>query len=274
MNAAFSIRAIATTILICCWNGLSQDAPASFELRPIESPPVFGTFYLATGSAPFPFDPYFGQLPVYESKPGVYVVDDSQINSFGGQALGALNGGGGAMTLSDPLPDPCNGNCPTNGGGGGPIAYGGNYDHSSTDLWLEVTSVVMSNSLAYFVIHTPETNGVYDLFSTTNMAPSYVGLNQTNWVWILRTAAGQTNITLTNIWQWQGWFELGTMLDGDSDGITTAFETLVSHTSPSNADTDGDGILDGVEVQYALNPIVADPPFTISITQPTDPLLP
>jgi hypothetical protein len=51
-------------------------------------------------------------------------------------------------------------------------------------------------------------------------------------------------------------------------GSRRAYETLVSHTLPGNSDSDADGILDGVEVQYALNPNEADPPFTISITQP------
>ena len=44
----------------------------------------------------------------------------------------------------------------------------------------------------------------------------------------------------------------------DSDGLTDAYELLVSHTNPSNADTDGDGIPDGWEVAHGLNPLVND----------------
>ena len=34
------------------------------------------------------------------------------------------------------------------------------------------------------------------------------------------------------------------MLDSDGDGLTDAFENLVSHTDRFNPDTDGDGISD------------------------------
>jgi hypothetical protein len=37
---------------------------------------------------------------------------------------------------------------------------------------------------------------------------------------------------------------LGTPKDSDKDGLTDAYELLVSHTDPNNADTDGDGIPD------------------------------
>jgi hypothetical protein len=141
---------------------------------------------------------------------------------------------------------------------------------SSTSLWLEIT--VDTNYVGNFVVHTSDTNSAYDLFGTTNMvALSLPTLSKTNWMFLLRTTVRPTNFLWTSISTCEAYFQLGTLTDDDSDGITTAYETLVSHTSPSNADTDGDGILDGVEVQYALNPLVADPPFTISITQPTDP---
>lgn len=40
--------------------------------------------------------------------------------------------------------------------------------------------------------------------------------------------------------------------DTDRDGLSNEFETNVTHTSPSNADTDGDGIPDGYEVYGAV----------------------
>ncbi len=53
---------------------------------------------------------------------------------------------------------------------------------TTNDLWLEVSGV--SNATAYLVIHIPwnETNGVYDLFGTTNLSANVLGLNVTNWV--------------------------------------------------------------------------------------------
>ncbi|MGA3163627.1 MAG: hypothetical protein ABSD77_05445 [Verrucomicrobiota bacterium] len=127
---------------------------------------------------------------------------------------------------------------------------------TTNDLWLEVSGV--SNATAYLVIHIPwnETNGVYDLFGTTNLAANVPGLNVTNWVWLARTAAWQTNINMANLWPDMGVFRLGTMLDSDGDGLTDAYEKLISHTDPNNPDTSGDGISDGWEVALGLNPLL------------------
>jgi hypothetical protein len=46
--------------------------------------------------------------------------------------------------------------------------------------------------------------------------------------------------------------------DGDKDGISDQDEILRTGTDPKKADTDGDGINDGVEVIYRMNPLDAD----------------
>ncbi len=51
-----------------------------------------------------------------------------------------------------------------------------------------------------------------------------------------------------------GFFRLGTRLDTDGDGLSDAFETLVSLTDPGNADTDGDTMPDGWETSFGLDP--------------------
>lgn len=93
------------------------------------------------------------------------------------------------------------------------------------------------------------TNGVedapYDLFMTTNLAPGATFLNLTNWAWLYRSAPGQTNFTLTNYPVPEAYFALGTTNDTDADGLTDAFELLVSHSLPGTNDSDGDGLLDG-----------------------------
>jgi hypothetical protein len=49
---------------------------------------------------------------------------------------------------------------------------------------------------------------------------------------------------------------LGTPQDSDDDGLTDAYELLVSHTDPHNAYSNLDGILDGWEILLGLNPQV------------------
>jgi hypothetical protein len=48
---------------------------------------------------------------------------------------------------------------------------------------------------------------------------------------------------------------LGTPQDSDGDGLTDAYELLISHTDPNNPDTDGDGIPDGWSVLLGVNPL-------------------
>ena len=51
---------------------------------------------------------------------------------------------------------------------------------------------------------------------------------------------------------------LGTPIDTDGDGLTDAFENLVTHTDPHNPDTDGDGISDSDEYLLNLNPLITN----------------
>jgi hypothetical protein len=59
---------------------------------------------------------------------------------------------------------------------------------------------------------------------------------------------------LTNLPASSALLILGTPQDSDGDGLTDAYESLVSHTDPHKADTSGDGMLDGWKVLWGLNP--------------------
>ena len=58
-------------------------APAQEAPQLVNNAPASGTFFLLSVSPPlpFPFDPYFGVLPVY-SYDGVFFVDDSQVGDL------------------------------------------------------------------------------------------------------------------------------------------------------------------------------------------------
>ena len=64
------------------------------------------------------------------------------------------------------------------------------------------------------------TNGVYDLFSTTNLASPW-------WNWVLRSIPGKTNLTVTNLTQPVDFFILGLTNDTDGGGLSDAYERLL-----------------------------------------------
>jgi hypothetical protein len=196
-------------------------------------------------SPPYPFDPYGGALKIerLDEKAGQFLVLDTPEDYAALQALKAAE---------KELYEKENGGVARNG----PEDEGGEaYAYGPDDLWLEIVSKV--DDTASFVIHTPDPEGVYDLFMTTNLSPNVLGLNLTNWLWLMRTSPGETNLVVTNLWAGEAYFRLGTMLDSDSDGMTDAYESLVAHTSSTLPDSDDDGLSDGFEFQLGFNPLDA-----------------
>jgi hypothetical protein len=132
----------------------------------------------------------------------------------------------------------------------------------STNLGNCVTSSVvwMTNVVIY-----SQTNGVdigfsirggtngafYDVFATAGL----VGQSITNAIW---TWMGQghpcSGYRLNNLPASSALLILGTPVDYDHDGLTDAYELLVSHSDPQNADSNLDGIGDGVAVLQGRNP--------------------
>jgi hypothetical protein len=160
----------------------------------------------------------------------------------------AANASSGMQAMDVPIP----------GGGGGTNGDGGFYSDSfqppvytTNDLWLQMVGTTNNGTdmTAYLVINTPwnVTNGVYDLFATTNLAPSA-------WQWLGRCSPGQTNLTVVNLASPTEFFILGLTNDTDGDGLTDAYENLVSHTSPTNAYSNLDGLPDSWEASLGLNP--------------------
>ena len=260
MKATFRVWAKFTVVLVGCGFALiSIWRTQAQELRQVSDPPLFGTFWLLSfeldgrQSPPYPFDPYEGSLPIYqlEGFPGNYLVADSPEDYSELRNRKTAEAYGEMSTMDGDEGPPVPGEGGGGEGGGGPEFDGPEY--GTNDLWLEIVTV--TNGLANFTIHTPD-SAAYDLFGTTNLATDVPGLNGTYWVWLLRTEVGETNIVLTNLWPDMGFFRLGTMQDSDNDGLTDAYERLVSHTDPLNWDTDGDGLSDGWEVEHGMNPLL------------------
>ena len=112
----------------------------------------------------------------------------------------------------------------------------------------------------------------YDVFANSLLVPV---TSATAWAWM-----GQgyhcTTYLLTNLPSTSTFLMLAKPTDSDLDGLTDAYENLVSKTDPNNPDTDGDGVLDGWEVVFYTNPKnqdsdgdgVIDQPFQVLITRP------
>ncbi|MCX6915585.1 MAG: hypothetical protein NT167_21505, partial [Verrucomicrobia bacterium] len=97
--------------------------------------------------------------------------------------------------------------------------------YTTDALWLELTRV--TNYTANLIVHSPEaeaTSGVYDLYLTTSLSPEGQGLNLTNWLWLLRTDPGQTNLTVPDLLVDGAFFMLGRTNDTDGDGMSDAYE--------------------------------------------------
>ena len=123
------------------------------------------------------------------------------------------------------------------------------------------------------VVATPGTNGTvslaftiaggsnglpYDVFATSALA---YPITNAQWGWM-----GQgyqcTRYVLTNLPASSALLILGTPQDSDQDGLTDAYELLMSKTNPLKADSSGDGMLDGWKVLWGLNPLVNNPAQT------------
>lgn len=112
---------------------------------------------------------------------------------------------------------------------------------SGTNMNVTFTIAGGSNGIPYDVF----ANSVLDFSSNTNLA----------WAWM---GQGYQCVTysLTNLPSPTCFLVLGTPQDTDGDGLTDAYEELVSKTNPFNADTSGDGMLDGWKVEWGLNPLI------------------
>jgi hypothetical protein len=129
---------------------------------------------------------------------------------------------------------------------------------SSSAVWMtNVVATLVTNGTVNvaFTILGGSNSLPYDVFATAGL----VGRSITNaqWGWM-----GQgyqcARYLLTNLPSSSALLILGTPQDTDQDGLTDAYELLVSHSRPDKADSSGDGMLDGWKVLWGLTPSVTN----------------
>jgi hypothetical protein len=131
------------------------------------------------------------------------------------------------------------------------------YGTNAYQVWItNVTATVAANGTmdVTFAIGGGQDGFFYDVFAGNSLTSP---LGNGYWSW---QGQGQHCYvySLTNLPQGTVFLVLGTPYDLDEDGLTSAYENLVSKTDPNNADTDGDGIPDGWEVLLGMNPLIND----------------
>jgi hypothetical protein len=122
---------------------------------------------------------------------------------------------------------------------------------TSSNVW--ITNVVATatgsgtnNMVLTFTIQGGSNGVPYDVFANSVLS---FGTNGTPWAWMGQGYHGNT-YQLTNLPNTACFLILGTPLDSDLDGLTDAYELLVSKTCPTNYSTDGTGMSDGWEILY------------------------
>ncbi|MGP8237704.1 MAG: IgGFc-binding protein [Limisphaerales bacterium] len=166
-------------------------------------------------------DPY-PSLPLFTDGNGNYFYNDLDLdyatlwsavpppNQTGGLLVG------GAMLAGGPPPP--GGTNSGSGGGGTSMALA---KFGSNDLYLSIAQTA-SGEPTNLVIHPPwyVTNGVYNVLSTTNLAPPIA------WQPFATTTPGQTNIMLTNATDPQRFFALGLTNSSAGTDFWLAFESM------------------------------------------------
>ena len=120
---------------------------------------------------------------------------------------------------------------------------------TSSNFWItNVTASPGSNQSVNvtFTIEGGSDNTFYDVFGTAVLTSP---LTNGTWVWL---GQGQHCKTYTMNIQTNetAFFVLGGPTDTDGDGLTDAYELLVSHTDPNSPDSMGQGMSDGWQIEY------------------------
>jgi hypothetical protein len=128
---------------------------------------------------------------------------------------------------------------------------------NNSNVWItNVTATTGTNGVNLTFTIAGGSNGLpYDVFATPALTQPL-----TNGVWTWMGEGYQCcTYTIPALTNGAVFLILGTPLDSDLDGLTDAYERLVSHTNPYVADSSGDGMLDGWKVLWGMNPLLNNP---------------
>ena len=126
---------------------------------------------------------------------------------------------------------------------------------TNTKVWITnvVASVAAGGAMALSFTIQGGSNGIpYDVFANSMLS---FGTSSIPWAWMGQGYHGNTYM-LTNLPGTAVFLVLGTPQDSDTNGLTDAYELLVSHTNPYLDDQNGSGLSNGWQVLLGLNPLV------------------
>jgi len=129
---------------------------------------------------------------------------------------------------------------------------------TSTNVWMtNVTATVTGKTMALkFTVQGGVDGAPYDVFA--NSVLDFSSSTNRAWTWMGQSYHGNI-YTLTNLPNSACFLILGTPQDSDYDGLTDAYERLVSKTNPYLADTTGDGVSDSDKFLSGSNLLIATP---------------
>jgi len=126
---------------------------------------------------------------------------------------------------------------------------------TSSNVWItNISAFAVGTNMAVQFTITGGSNGIpYDVFA--NSVLDFSSNTNLSWAWMGQGYQCVTYI-LTNLPTTACFIILGTPQDADSDGLTDAYERLVSKTDPNNPNSSGDRMLDGWKVLWGMNPSI------------------
>ena len=136
---------------------------------------------------------------------------------------------------------------------------------NNSNVWItNTTATVGTNGVNLTFTIAGGSNGLpYDVFATPALTQPI-----TNGIWTWMGQGYQCcTYTIPGLTNGAVFLLLGTPLDSDGDGLTDAYERLVSHTNPYVADTSGDGMLDGWKVVVGYERHHQQPGSTVGTSQ-------